>query len=347
MSVIPEVILHRALIEGIRAVRKDNRILDALFKNLDQDTLNAMKRFINENSIQLSLNYPREDALKVPALILLLKSEQEAQTFLGDVMGAAPYYDMPDQDLTVDTLGGHGAATSTTSGLPRKLLGPLRVASMSYDAECDMTRVILNASHTNDITSLLQQPVPSSDLYTVGGFGAGQVGKILAIKSPLTIDIDGQFDPQLDSSSLVDIRIADDPGLAVGEPSRVYPAGATNLLRKGANYDTQYQLSVIAGHQDEVLYLYTIVKALLFSQKKFMESQGLMALKISGADYAPRTEYLPNEVFQRVMMLNFTYPFSFLEEIETFNNIEISIGGCLEQCSTHRFNVIIGDDDVE
>lgn len=346
MSVVPEVILHRVLIEGIRAIRKDNRILDTLFRNLDQTTLSAIKKFINENSIHLSLNYPRDTELHVPALVLLLKSEQEAQTFLGDIAGASPHYDMPDQSLSIDTLGGGtGASTSNLSGLPRKLLGPLRVASAVYHAERDQTAVTLDTSHSSAVVDLLRSPVPSTDLYVVGGNGAGQVGTILNFRN-LTLDIDGRFDPQLDTSSLVDIRLADDTEV-VGEPSRVYPSSATNLLRKGANYDTQYQLSVIAGHQDQVLYLYTIVKALLFSQKAFMEEQGLMAFKITGTDYAPRTDFLPNEIFQRVMILNFTYPFTFLQEIETFDTIRIRLDGYANNnlCSTQMFDVTLGDDE--
>ncbi len=41
-----------------------------------------------------------------------------------------------------------------------------------------------------------------------------------------------------------------------------------------------------------------------------------MALQMSGSDFAPRSEFLPNEVFQRVMILRFTYPFSFIQELD-------------------------------
>lgn len=327
-------------------MRKDNRILETLFKNLDQATLAAMKKFINENAIHLSLNYPRETELHVPAIVLLLKSEQEAQTFLGDIAGAPPHYDMPDQEFAIDTLaGGTGASVSDLSGLPRKLLGPLRITSAVYRAEVDQTTITIDTAHSSELAELLSSPVPSTDLYVVNGSGAGQVGTILNFRN-LMLDIDGRFDPQLDTSSLVDIRLADDQ-LAVGEPSRVYPANATNLLRKGANYDSQYQLSIIANHQDQVLYLYTIIKALLFSQKTFMEEQGLMAFKITGTDYAPRTDFLPMEVFQRVMLINFTYPFTFLQEIETFDTIRIRLDGYANNnlCSTQMFDVTLGDDD--
>lgn len=345
MSVIPEVILHRVLVNGLRKIRKDNRILDTLFRNLDQASLNSMKEVVNKQSISFTINYPRQGQLNTPAIALLLKSEQEAQTFLGDVMGASPHYEMPDTDLSYDTLGGHGASVSDLSGLPKKLIGPLRVDTATYDEDNDYTRIRLSDSHITEMGEFLEAPPPCSDLYVVGGQGAGQKARILNFRST-GLDIDGRFDPQLDSSSLVDVRVAIDTGLAVGEPSRVYDANATNLLRKGANYNVQYQLSIIADHQDEVLFLYTVVKAILFSQKAFMEEQGIMALKISGSDFAPRTEFLPSEVFQRVMTIEFIYPFSYLEEIDVAEGFSVDLTPSDpdgETCSTISFDIVLDD----
>jgi hypothetical protein len=111
--------------------------------------------------------------------------------------------------------------------------------------------------------------------------------------------------------------------LAVGEPSRVY-ASDGSYLRKGANFAANYNLHVMAGQQDQVIYLYSAVKALLLSQRAFLESQGVINLRVGGSDFAPRTEFLPDEVFQRMMTLQFTSPFSFLEEQEVFTQIEIN-----------------------
>lgn len=340
MSTIPEIILHRTLVTGLREVRKDPRLLDALFKNLDQPTLQAMKDFITKESIHFTLNYPRADALHTPAIAILLKNEQEAQTFLGDYLGSSStgVHDVPDQELAIDTLGGHGASTSDLSGLPPKVVGPLKVASATYNDETDITNVVIHSDNWIDLASI-SKPVPNSDLYVIHGAGSGQVGTILTFRED-SLDIHGYFDPQLDNTSLVDIRLSNAPELAVGEPSRVYPRNATNLVKKGANYDVQYQLSVIAGHQDQVLYLYSIVKGILFSQKNFMESQGVMALKISGSDFAPRTDFLPQEVFQRVMILNFTYVFSYIEEIEVFDQININVSAN-EDCQALTFDVVI------
>lgn len=329
MAVVPEIILHRVMVNGFRAIRQDDRIINALFRNLDVNTVEAIKEFITKEKIHLTFNYPKIGSVNYPGISILLKNEQEAQTFLGDIMGAPPHYGMPDQELAIDTLNGHGASTSSLEGLPTKLLGNLSISSVEYNEIAGITTITLEDGHLDDLLELQENPVPCSELYTIDGSGAGQVGLILSFNG-LSLDIEGRFDPQLDTSTIVDIRLAQD-NLPVGEPSRVYEESATNLIRKGSNYDVQYQFSIFAASQDEVLYLYTIIKALLFSQKTFMEEQGLMALKISGSDFAPRTEFLPTELFQRVMIVNFTYPFHFLDTQEVFNDriqVDMDVGCC-------------------
>ncbi len=316
MSVIPEILLQRVVVNGFRSLRKDPRILDALFKNLPQEQLKEVKAFVLDTSIDFSVNYPRKD-LKVPSLVLVLKNETEAVPFLGDSMNTnGPSVPVPDVDLSYDTLGAHGASTSDLSGLPRKLAGPLAVENSQG------VTVNLTDSAEDVVEELLEDPIGCAFLYVVGGTGAGQVFPILRIRSD-SLDIQGTFDPSLDSTSLVDIRAPEDPRLALGEPSRVYDASATNLRRLGSEYEVTYHLHVIAGHQDEVIFLYSVIKALLLSQRPLLEAQGLIALRISGSDFAPRTEYLPNEVFQRMMVLTFIYPFSFLQEQEVASEVRV------------------------
>lgn len=341
MSVIAEVVLHKAIFNGVRALRADNRLIESLFVDLDQDTLQAIKKLVNEKSIHLTFNFPRKDALHVPTIAILLKNEQEAQTFLGDHMGSLGAYDIDDN--LYDTDEGHAGSVSGLDGLPRKITGPLTAAGASYDEAQSLTTVTFSGESQEILESLVTEGrLPCCDAYIVDGPGRGQVGLIKRF-SHSSIDIEGSFSPSLGSSSKIDIRLAENKDIA-GEPSRSYSAGTT-VFRKGANYDVQYQLSVIAGHQNETIYLYNILKAILFSQKAYMEKQGIMALKISGSDYAPRTDHLPTEVFQRVMILNFTYPFSYNEEIEVASKIQLGITPTDpitgDYCETLEFDVII------
>lgn len=311
MSIVPEIILQRVFVAGLRKIRQDPRMLDVLFKNLGQKQLAEIKEFLTKTPINFSVNYPRTD-LKVPALVLLLKNELEAQTFLGDIMGTEP-----GEDSSFDTLGGGGV--STTSGLPKLWLGNLGVTSATT------TRLYFLDADYERINELLDtENLGAANLHVTAGSGAGKVYPITRINTDY-LDIEGTFDPQLSTTSIVDIRDDFDPELAMGEPSQVYDASRNDLWRIGSNYDVQYQLEVLAGHQDEVIYLYSILKALLLANRETLEAQGIMALKISGSDFAPRSEYLPSDVFQRTMILQFTYPFSFLKEIDAASSIVLRI----------------------
>lgn len=318
MSAIPEDLLQRALSYGFRAMREDSRILDTIFKHLNQSQLTDLKKFILETPIDFSINYPRKEPT-LPSLVLVLKGEGEAQAFLGDVLGDRTDLAVPDPELSIDTLGGHAASVTDSSGLPVKVAGPLDVLAQSsgnsilFDEGEDITSLVEN---------LLDFPTGCLKLYVVDGAGKGYVYDILRFSSE-GLTIAGSFSPSLDNTSVVDIRKPEDPELAVGEPSRVYLHDGS-YLRKGVNYEVNYNLHVLAGQQEQLLYLYATVKALFLSQRSFLESQGVINLKIGGSDFAPRTEFLPDEVFQRMMTLQFVTPFTFLEEQQTYNSIQIN-----------------------
>lgn len=309
--------MQRALIRGFRALRQDSRILDAIFRHLHQDQLADVKKFILETPIDLSINYPRKEPT-LPSLVLVLRGETEDVQFLGDVLGDRRSLSVPDPELSYDTLGGHGTSISDSSGLPVKVAGPLGVQSQPdnntilFDDGEDITSLVEN---------LLENPTGCLILYVIDGAGVGETYNILRLRSD-GLDIQGSFSPSLDDTSIVDIRKPNDPELAVGEPSRVYSHDGS-YLRKGVYYAENYNLHVMTAKQDQVLYLYATVKALLINQRAFLESQGVINLKIGGSDFAPRTEFLPDEVFQRMMTLQFTSPFTFLEELETFGKIDV------------------------
>lgn len=318
MPVIPEIIIQKALVQGFQDLKADPRVLDVLFQNMSQQQLSDLKTFIANKPIDFSVNYPKNDALKVPALVLVLKGESEAETFLGDFAGYNGNFGVPDQDMLVDTLGGHGGSTTDLYGLGTPLIQGLGVDD--YDAG-----VITIAAGDLDTFHEIYEDLLSGRCYKVfvtSGTGAGQVSTIIRTASN-SLDIEPDFSVDLDTTSVLDIREVSDVETE-GEPSRVYnPSG--NYERIGVHYDVQYQLQVIAGHQDEVIYLYSIVKALLLSQRPFLEGQGMMVLKISGSDFAPRGEYLPSDCFMRILNLQFTYPFTFIKELTEPTELEICL----------------------
>lgn len=318
MSVVPELLLQRAIMNGFGAIRQSPKIINMLFKNLPLEQQEAVKKYIIETTFDFSINYPKSD-IKVPGFVLLMKSENESQEFLNDIMGAPPNYDMPDQDMEIDTLGGDAASISSPGGLPELVLGALNVSAM-LPGNSTITFTETSQDAINEVFSAKSNWSPMN-LHVVQGAGAGKIYSISSITSS-QLDIEGTFELDLDSTSVVDIRYTQIPEAAYGTPVRAYES-SQGQLRIGANYDSQYQLDIFAGNQEEVIYLYTVLKAILFAQRKFLEAQGIMSLKVSGSDLAPRSELLPDEVFTRSMTVQFTYPFSFIVEQEVARQIQI------------------------
>ena len=318
MSVVPELLLQRAIMNGLGAIRQDPKIINMLFKNLPLHQQEAVKKYLIETRFDFSINYPKSD-IKVPGFVLLLKSENESQEFLNDIMGAPPHYDMPDQDMEADTLGGDAASISSPGGLPELVLGALNVAAMLPGRQT-ITFTESSQEAINEVFSAKSNWSPMN-LHVVAGAGAGKTYPISSITSS-QLDIEGTFALDLDSTSVVDIRYTQTPEAAYGTPVRAYESSQSQL-RVGANYDSQYQLDIFAGNQEEVIYLYTVLKAILFAQRRFLEAQGIMSLKISGSDLAPRSELLPDEIFTRSMTIQFTYPFSFIVDQEVARQIQI------------------------
>ena len=273
-----------------------------LYQNVPQKTLQEIKQYVANVNIDCTFNYPRKQ-LNVPAIVILLKSESEAEQFLGDYMG-----DSVDQDMIYDTSGGHGGSVSDLDGLQEPIVQGLLVEGSTS------TEITIDTASAEEYLEAYLSLVQGGNyqVYVVRGTGAGQVRNILTVTSE-SIDIDVAFDVNLDSTSYIDIRTTGEVATE-GEPSRVYDQDSF-YERKGVHYKVQYQLQIIAGHQNEVIYLYSIIKALLLSQRPFLEGQGLMVFELSGSDLAPRGEYLPSEVFMRVLNMSFTYPFSFVQTL--------------------------------
>lgn len=312
-NVIPEIILQKAVVGGIQAIKADPRLINVLFKNMSLEFQEDIKNYITQKTIDWSVNYPKKQSLKVPAIVLIMRSESEAETFLGDMMG----YEN-EQDVMYDTTDGHGGSISDLDGLQEPLVQGLEVTE-------SVGSLVTIAEASLPCYQEVYQDIVKGECFTLhvtSGTGTGQVHTILSATN-YSLDTDADFTVNLDSTSVIDIRHVGEI-LAEGEPSRVYNSNLAHE-RIGVHYDTQYQLQIIAGQQDEVIYLYSLVKALLLSQRPFLEGQGMMVFKLSGADFAPRGEYLPSEAFMRVMNIQFTYPFSFLRELEVATSIQVCL----------------------
>lgn len=313
MSVIAEAVLQRALVSGIQAIRNDTRVLHILFKQLTQRQIQSLESFFSNTAINLSVNYPRGE-IPLPSIILLLQSEGETNPLLGDQL----------DEGSLDILGGDEAFGSNTVGSTTGMSGhPTLLAENLAVASVTGNKITLASGSIPGFQLLTSRyDILDTEVVVIAGAGKGQTKNITAF-SQNSLDTDTVFSVNLDNTSILDIRTK---GVcsSVGEPTQVFDTSG-NYRRIGSIYKAQYQVNILAGKQEQVIYLYSIVKAILFSQRSLLEREGLQNLEISGSDLAPRSEYNPDEVFQRVMTLSFTYPFSFLESFEVdYTSIDFS-----------------------
>lgn len=312
INAIPERIIQDVIIQGLRAFRSSPKMLAILFQNLTDPEFQRIVSFITKSAINFSVNYPRKD-LTPPSIVLLLKGEQESLQFLGDHMGTSPDYGMPPEEHTFSTLA-DASSVITPTPAASKLIGPLSVEAATPNS------IEIDNEAFSEWVNNPGTPISALKLYVIAGTGKGKVYDIENLTTS-SIDIQGTFTVLLDTSSKVDIRQSN-TFLPRGEPARVYNEDAV-LTRHGAYYGATYTLDIISGQQEEVIYLYSVVKAIFFLFKKHLEVQGIQNLIISGTDFAPRSEFLPDHVFQRAMNLEFTYPFSVVSEEDVVKQLEL------------------------
>lgn len=323
MSIIPEILLQRVVVNGFKRLKTDSRLIDNLFINAGQREVKGIRDLILYKNIDFSVNYPTNEEIRVPALILQLTRENESEAFVGDMLGGNDLYDYPDQEINIDTIGGHGASTSGMGNLPRKIAGAMAVTTASA------TSLSFNSAvYGDDIVDAYKRfRFDFLDLYITGGTGAGQVRMITQIDPRAgSLMIDTPFDTIPDSTTVFDIRERSNPLAADGDPHRLYAGDSQHYYKLGTNYEAVYKLTIVGSTQYEVLYLYAILKALFTSQRVYLERQGLQNLALSGSELSPRGDYGPEAaVYQRTLDITFKYTFGFVEEPEVFKGIDLCV----------------------
>jgi len=74
------------LVNGIRELRNNPWKSDQLFRNVPQDFAQKFQQLIVNTSIDITVNYPREDS-QFPCIAILLRGEEETNILLGDLLG--------------------------------------------------------------------------------------------------------------------------------------------------------------------------------------------------------------------------------------------------------------------
>ena len=87
MSLIPEVIIQRVLVDGIRDIRNSSWKSDQLFKSVPQSFAQEFYELLTKTPIDVTINYPREDS-QFPCVCILLRAEEESQIMIGDLLSS-------------------------------------------------------------------------------------------------------------------------------------------------------------------------------------------------------------------------------------------------------------------
>lgn len=67
--------------------------------------------------------------------------------------------------------------------------------------------------------------------------------------------------------------------------------------------NNSYGLYVYAEHPDVCLYLYYIAKMIVFGAREFLLANGLTEVRVSGGEVSPDEQYLPDNMFLRVLTI--------------------------------------------
>ena len=77
----------------------------------------------------------------------------------------------------------------------------------------------------------------------------------------------------------------------------------------GGMFDSQHGCYIYAEHPDVCLYLYHFVKMIMLGGKDWLLSKGVTEMTISGGELMPNEEYLPENMFSRVVNVKTMAPF--------------------------------------
>lgn len=83
---MPEIIIRQVVARGIGNARREDKVLDMLFRNTPTSIVESLKDAFREVTVDITLNYPRED-IQLPCVAILLRGEDETESVLGDLLG--------------------------------------------------------------------------------------------------------------------------------------------------------------------------------------------------------------------------------------------------------------------
>ena len=327
MSIIPEYVIQQILVSGINRFREDGDLVAMLFRSLNQDDVAGLIQYLRDETVDIALNWP-DTQMKVPAIIISLKNENESQAFIGELMQSATNVNHTGTPFRKETLTAPatklGSGSLGTPGLETFTLeGPYQAT----DGDSLSVRIALVAPFN------LSDPFEFEDeeeLLVVirEGTGAGQRRVVSSIvprpaSDEVVITVTSNWGTIPDVTSVIEFQLIAEREVT-GEPSKLFEADQM-IERLGSHYQTSYQILIVGPNQEMTIFLYAMVKAIFVINREYLYRHGFIEPKLGGTDFVAKPEYLPELAYQRALILEFQHAFDVYLAPEVIREIRLGL----------------------
>ncbi len=312
MSTLHERVIHTAIARGLVGMRSDPKVAYKLFRELKREYQDAIVAYFTKSLFNIRVGYSRAE-LPSPGICIILRGEVQTGPLLADHMGLDGEPDNNfDGAIEGQVLGGFTSA-SNTAGQPPIVWPENNGAERVASAGADYIDVAGTPFYPGQF-AVGSDSREADQVHIEGGLGRGQVRALssyttqrLVVTEPwLTIP---------DSTSVFSIRkYARDP--VVGNNTALFDQRSSTLFeRRGAIHRVSVQIQCFDNDEWNTIYLATVVRAALFSQRfTTLEPEGIKNAKFGLSDMSYRPEYMPTTVFARSINMEFDHEFSVVED---------------------------------
>jgi hypothetical protein len=174
-------------------------------------------------------------------------------------------------------------------------------------------------SGPSSITNLLDPFEEASYVVTMEGTGAGQRRQVVGIvpdriTGEVVFTVSPNWETEPDETTIFKVVGSPDSNGMTGEPSLLY-ARSDHIERTGQLYRCRYRIEVSAYPQEAMLYLFTVVKAILMTSRPYLQKQGFMNTVLGATDLAPIPDLYPQIAYRRSLTVEFVHSFDIFAEV--------------------------------
>jgi hypothetical protein len=297
-AVTPEIVFQHMIAQAIFNVKQQPDIVRHLMRNFPSGAQDDAVKYMLKEHFRIVTQFPRTD-VTFPMIWIGLRNEVETSQVLGDFLGSEP---CDDETYDLAVLGSNSVAgtgsVSTLKNEPKKITEGL-VSEESPTAD----EIIIDQDLDNTYIGC--------EIVLTGGKGQGQK-RVISRALGEVLEVSEDWDQLPDTTT--SYKILDPTTVTqntVGTPPKLYPAG-TQVRMVGSAFKHDYIIQVMSSTPHAVLFLYTLLKAIMYTNKPVLHDNGIHHIMLNGSDMLAHPELLPDHVFSRSLNVScvsyFTVP---------------------------------------